>query len=452
MRKAVKRFWQFISYLGVEEKAKFSSDESKIRIFFNRCLFIGSFSIIGTLIGSYPFIGHYSLLNLITNLAIIIAFVLHVKGYFNVAKRVVVYSLYGVGLTLTALSGGDFLYHTGIITVLTFSWVMFSPKKDFFELALFSLLAAFGYLIGEFNLFDAPDFSQHPATPSTRISNLIGYTFVTLIFISFIRRLNFQYEEKLQKTLEEKELLLQEILLQKGELEDKGAFLENEISKRTSELLEQKEILEIKNSEKIVLLKEIHHRVKNNLQIIVSLLNLQSRKFEDPKVIEAIQETQNRIISMSLVHQRMYKTDDFVAIDFKNYAELLFENIRTLYVSKEKNIDHINDIAPNLRLDVETSIPLGLIINEMFTNSFKHAFNENEVNNVISISMLEQDRGHYVLKFLDNGCGLPENLEIETSDSLGLQLMEALTEQINGELKYYNEEGAVFELRFRVNN
>lgn len=449
MAQLVKRFWRYISFLGIDVENQIPTDDLKIRIFFNRCLFVGFFSLIGTLLGSYAFIGNYALLNLVNCLAILVALYLHVKGYFKVAKRIIVYSLFAVGLVLTSLSGGDFLYLTGIITVLTFAWVMFSPKKELYELILFLLLAVSGYLIGELNPFNAPDFSQHPDTPITRIMNLVGYTFISIIFISFIRRLNLQYEDKLEKILSEKEELIKEVLTKTKALEDKSDVLEIEISKRTSELLEQKKSLEEKNTEKEILLKEIHHRVKNNLQIIVSLLNLKSRKFEDQKVIDAINETQNRIISMSLVHQRMYQTTDFVALDFKEYSELLFQNIRMLYSVKEKGIKHTNFITSDIKVDIETAIPLGLVINELITNSFKHAFKDNKDSKEISIYMDVTKEGVYVFKYKDNGYGMPNNTDQVTSQSLGIQLINALVEQINGEMIQYNEDGAVFEITFK---
>lgn len=448
MFELIKKIWHFISHLGINSGHEFANNELKTRIFFNRCVFIGSFSLLFTLIGSWPFIGKYALLNLVNNAALIVALAFHIKGYFNVAKRIVVYTLFCIGLVLTSISGGDFLYHTGIITVLTFAWIMFSAKEEFAELILFFFLATTGYLIGELNPFSAPDFSNHPDTQAARIINLIGYTGVSLIFISFIRRLNLQYEQKLSETLIEKENLIQQVLTKTKSLELESSILEERILKRTKELRKQKEKLESQNTEKEVLLKEIHHRVKNNLQIIVSLLNLQASRFDDKQVLDAINETQNRIISMSLVHQRMYQTADFVAVEFKAYTDLLNENICSLFTDRKHRVSFVNEISNDLSLNIETAIPLGLVINELITNSFKHAFPESVINNKIIIALSKLSDDSYKLIYRDNGIGLKEDFQLETSDTLGMQLIIALIEQINGEVKFYNNNGAVVEITF----
>lgn len=445
MAQVIKKIWRLISFLGVEQVSEIVTDELKIRIFFNRCIFVGFFTLLGTVISTIPFIGNYAYLNLINCLAIVIALLLHKKGYFNVSKRIVVYSLFTVGLFLSAISGPDYLFHMGIITVLIFAWVLFNPKKEQFELILFFILSISIYLMGELNIFNAPDFSQYPETETTRIANLIGYTSVVLIFISFIRRLNIQNEQKLSEALVSKELLITEVLIKTKSLEERSDVLEDEISERTSELLKQKEALESKNAEKEILLKEIHHRVKNNLQIIVSLLNLQSRNFDDPDVIDALNETQNRIISMSLVHQRMYQTSDFVAVEFKDYTDLLIDNIQILFADKEKQIKQFNEIPGEFKIDIERAIPLGLIINEMVTNSFKHAFISDGDTNEIQINLEKEDQ-RFILKYKDNGVGFPDNFNVSTAETLGIQLIVALVEQIDGELSFHNKDGAVYEV------
>ena len=450
MFELVKRFWLNISFLGIQESRNFSNDELKNRVFFNQCIFVGFFSLILTTIAVYPFIGNYALINNFSNLALIVALFAQIKGHFAIAKRLVVYSLFAVGLTLTSLSGGDFLYHTGIITVLTFAWVMFSHKTELIELLLFCALAILGFLIGELNLFNAPDFTAHPDTKSVRIVNLIGYSAITLIFISFIKRLNSQNEQNLILTVNEKEQLIKEVKLKTLELEKESVILEEQIAKRTAELLIQKKKLETQNTEKEVLLKEIHHRVKNNLQIIVSLLNLEASRFEDKKILDAINETQNRIISMSLVHQRMYQTADFVAVEFSEYTHLLFENIETLYSNIDLKVKLKTKIPTNLSLDIETAIPLGLIINELITNTFKHAFPTSFANKEIQISITELEKNSYYLEYTDNGTGLPIDFELKSSDSLGFQLITALIDQINGQLSYFNDNGAVFEINFAI--
>ena len=446
----IRTFWNFISFLGITDSKNLDNDDRKLRIFFNRCSFFGIFSLIGTTLSIYPFIGSYSLLNLVGCVFIILALLVHAKGHFWLAKRIVIYSIFVIGFVLTSLSGGDFLYHTGVITVLAFAWVLFNPKREYLELIFCFILTVIGYSIGEFNLFDAPDFSKHPDVLVTRLVNLSGYTLVTVIFISFIRSLNLQFEERLSKALKDKEVLLSQVLMKSEELENERGILEETILKRTSEITLQNSVLEEKNLEQEVLLKEIHHRVKNNLQIIVSLLNLQASKFDDQKVISAMEETQNRIISMSLVHQKMYQTAEFVAIEFADYITLLFENNTAIFKSEDQKVLCTNSIPKEVHVQIETAIPLGLIINEMITNSFKHAFRNFEGPLEIRINLEHLEDNLYKLSYADNGSGFPEHFTPQNADSLGMQLIFALVDQIDGELRISNKDGALCEILLRL--
>ena len=225
-------------------------------------------------------------------------------------------------------------------------------------------------------------------------------------------------------------------------------MLEETILERTSELRLQKEVLVEKNAEKEVLLKEVHHRVKNNLQIIVSLLNLQSTKFDDEAVLRAIEETQNRIIAMSLVHQRMYQTSNFVSVQMHDYINLLVENSKDLHFHDSEKVLYKNEVSPEIMVEVEKAIPLGLVINEMINNSLKHAFNSKEKSLELLIKIDISDNGKICFKYRDNGPGIPDSFDIETTDKLGIQLIHALVEQIDGDLNYRNDNGVVFEFEF----
>ena len=197
--------------------------------------------------------------------------------------------------------------------------------------------------------------------------------------------------------------------------------------------------------EKEILLKEIHHRVKNNMQVISSLLHLQSRQVKDDKTQNIFTESQNRIKSMALVHERLYRSDNLAKIDFNNYIRNL---IVTLYHSY--NIDPnriILDInVNNVFLSIDTAIPCGLIINEIITNSFKHAFPDN-ANGVINIEFFSKDeRYHLIIK--DNGVGLPEEVKSDGSQSLGLFLISALIRQLTAELEIVRESGTKYTITF----
>ena len=226
--------------------------------------------------------------------------------------------------------------------------------------------------------------------------------------------------------------------------------------KRANTLLaEQKEEIQTMNDrlmesldEKEVLLKEIHHRVKNNLQIISSLLNLQSHNIEDETVKNAVKEGQSRVKSMALIHQTLYQSDRLARIEFQEYLEQLVGFLGSSY--KGKGITTTIK-ATGITLDIDIAIPLGLIINELVSNAFKYAFDGSDEGE-ITVSISTQDKAGYLLRVSDNGKGLPRDLDINKSESLGLKLVKILTRQIKGELNVKSEKGAIFTISFREAN
>jgi two-component sensor histidine kinase len=441
------KIWQRISYNGIDQVNEDNFVEQKRRIFFNQSIALGFFSILSLMIFLLPIIGNYSYLNLIGAGAIIIGFWLNAKGKYAMAKIIVVYSIFSMATFLTTICGKDFLYHTGAITLLTFAWVQFDLGKNRTHLLIFSIFTAFTYTIGEFNLFHAPIYIDSTDLLVLRIANLIMFTTLVIVFISFILRINSQFEAKLSSSVKEKQVLLSELTVKTRELEREQLELEDIIQSRTAELQQQKSELIAQNAEKEVLLKEIHHRVKNNLQIIVSLLNLQAANFEDEKFLHSIQETQNRIIAMSLVHQRMYQTTDFVAIEFKDYISSLFENNELFYNAQAYDVNFQNNTSPLLKIDIETSIPLGLIINELITNAFKHAFSISNEKHTLMIEITEHSANNYSFLYRDNGPGILES-ELNMTKTMGLQLVEALVEQINGKLMIVSKDGLNVSFNF----
>ncbi|MDX2361231.1 MAG: sensor histidine kinase [Crocinitomicaceae bacterium] len=448
MIQKIKQFWNFISYLGLPKGFDSELVSVKNEIFFNRCLTIGFFALLGTIVSSIDFIGNYAFLNLISAAGVLMGLIIHHYGKYQIAKRVAVYPMIVMGLILTAICGADFLYHTGVLTVLIFCWVIFNPKKELPELILFVLVTFAAYIIAELNVFDAEDFSMHPATLASRITNLIMFTSVTVIFINFMRSLNKVSESKLSTSIEEKEVVLKELLIKTEELKNERKVLEETVTVRTSEIESQRDVLKKENIQKEILLKEVHHRVKNNLQIIISLLNLQRGKFKEKAMDLAIEDMQNRLIAMSLVHQRMYQTSNFVDVQMKDYIDLLSEKFRDLVVLEDTSVTCVNKVPEDLSLDVDKAIPIGLIVNELINNSFKHAFvtkgQKCEIH--IKIELLDDARMRFTYR--DNGQGLPPNFKIEETDSLGMELVSALVQQIDGNLKYGNDNGALFEFDF----
>lgn|GEM_PF-1415384 len=203
---------------------------------------------------------------------------------------------------------------------------------------------------------------------------------------------------------------------------------------------------EIRNSldEKLILVKEIHHRVKNNLQIISSLLHMQLTGLKDKKIISILKESEDRVKSMSLVHEKLYQSDLMATIDFTEYIRSLAESLISSY-SVYDNVELKIETVP-LMLSINTAIPCGLIVNEILTNSIKYAFPGNK-EGIISIQLSVTDESIF-LKISDNGIGLPRELNMKKIKSLGLKLIQILTDQIDGSLEIESDKGTSFAITF----
>lgn len=199
--------------------------------------------------------------------------------------------------------------------------------------------------------------------------------------------------------------------------------------------------------EKEILLREIHHRVKNNLQIISSLLALQLDEIEDQKIIENYRESENRIQSIALIHEKMYQSGDLSNIDFNSYITSLISDIVYSYGYDSDNIINEIEVGP-YALNIETAIPLGLIINELVSNSLKYAFNEKS-SGKIGVKLESIGNNLFKLDIKDNGIGFPENLDFKNTKSLGLQLVNSLVEQLDGTITLINDSGTHFEIIFK---
>ena len=207
---------------------------------------------------------------------------------------------------------------------------------------------------------------------------------------------------------------------------------------------------ELQNSlrEKEILLREIHHRVKNNMQTITSLLDLQAESISDPKSKKALKSSQSRIRSMALIHERLYKSEHLARIKAREYIKGLIEYLEGTYQTSDTNIE-IKTNVENLFLNLDTAIPCGLIINELVSNCMKYAFTENFSGRVL-VKLCKLGDENILLQVKDNGTGIPENINPLNSPSLGLQLVSLLTKQINGQLKIETMKGTNISISFPV--
>ncbi len=197
--------------------------------------------------------------------------------------------------------------------------------------------------------------------------------------------------------------------------------------------------------EKEVLLKEVHHRVKNNLQVISSLLNLQSDFVEDKNILKILKESQNRVKSMSYIHEILYQTNEFGNIPFEQYLKSILSNLVDSYRKVGLNIA-IETNFEDINIDLDTSIPCGLIVNELVSNSLKYAF-EGKTEGEIKMSC-KNVHGKVQLSIKDNGKGFPENFDFKNAPSLGMQLVFALTEQIDGTIEIISNKGSEILINF----
>ena len=223
-----------------------------------------------------------------------------------------------------------------------------------------------------------------------------------------------------------------------------------EMNSRTSYI--QRRIISEQNAiiekEKQVLLQEVHHRVKNNLQIIISLINLELSKEDKDQLLEAMRSTQSRVMAMALVHQRMKQTSDFTRIALPEFTNQLIANSKSFHQEHPFNFEL--DIPPAAAVDIETAIPLGLIMNELLSNFFKYCTNDGGKAFIVKV---KQTKGnHFTIRFSDNGLGFPNEVLDDLSQTLGLELIQILADQIDGEFTYFNDNGAVCEISFVSGN
>jgi two-component sensor histidine kinase len=261
------------------------------------------------------------------------------------------------------------------------------------------------------------------ANNELRFNTVIGLLFSALLILFILYRNNRQ-KQKANTILQE----------QKEKINTQNITLENTLSQLTA-----------KNAENELLLKEIHHRVKNNLEVVSSLLALQSAKIDDPEIQDAMLASQNRVQSMGILHQKLYQSEHLAFIEMKNYFQNLCENILDSY--NETDIIKVDIVMKEVELDVDTAVPIGLIVNELLTNSLKYAFPDGKNGN-IKLSLENIDKEHLSLKISDNGIGKTLNNKAKGT-GFGTQLVDLLTRQIDGKLVQEIHNGTMISINFK---
>ncbi len=244
-------------------------------------------------------------------------------------------------------------------------------------------------------------------------------------------------------------------------LEDLNEQLEKEISARTqmATMLEESEKrlqaeyekrkmearLKASLKEKEILLQEVHHRVKNNLQVISSLLGMQAKNISDPKLYSIFEESQNRVKSMAFIHERLYQSEGLDKVDFFSYAQQLANHLFHTYGANKEQIKLSIDIQ-NIHLDVDTAIPCGMIINEALSNSLKYAFPDQKSGEILVT--LQSTDTDFFLKIRDDGTGFSLPKDCEFKNSLGLKLIHLFTKQLSGKIEFDQKKGTTLLIQF----
>ena len=244
--------------------------------------------------------------------------------------------------------------------------------------------------------------------------------------------------------------------------------LENRVKLRThelsninlkliSEINQRKDVekkLNLSLKEKEILLKEVHHRVKNNLQLISSMLSLQADTLEDKNILSVFDESQRRIQTIARVDEHVSGSEDIEHFDFSEYIESLLDNLLTAFNIHPGSIKTNLDLE-NIKLDIDKALPCSLIINELISNSFKHAFPDmlssdksSKKDNKIDIKIHQSKNSHILINIGDNGIGFPKNIDFSNTITLGLQLVCSLVDQLKGTIKLSNKAGTKFTISF----
>lgn len=406
-----KQFWNSLSAIGVQEQ--YSDKLIKRVMLTNQFSFIAMVVVIISGINNYLLGDAFSAL-LIELIAIfcLFGFWLNHTHHHSTATS---FFLLIMSLTVfyfdsySGFDSGTYLHYFPVILAIGFVFD-FEDKK----LLLFHFLLILAFLIINV-LTDHKLFENHLLTEEVKHKMFIANLLFSCFAIGFFMYLSISNNIR------------------------ESAIFEQRINERKANELVIKQALH----EKDILMAEIHHRVKNNLAIIASLFNLQISTVENEEAKEILMESKNRVKSMAIIHDRLYKSDSISRIDFGKYTAELVDEIKYSYPTLAKNIKVKAEIS-NVTLTVNDAIPCGLILNELLTNCYKHAFTGRE-SGIIDILLIKED-GKIRLSVKDNGLGLKEGYD--QTDSLGMVVIQSLSEQLDGKYSFTVDKGTHFQLEF----
>lgn len=297
-----------------------------------------------------------------------------------------------------------FMFLLPVVFILDSSWI-WSTTVTFLSSILVATSALVWLSIGKEGLYDIGELW----TDIVYASNLLMVALVVIVVMLFFSRTLNSQDEALRDA-------------------------NTELAEQNKEISEQHEKLQ-------VLVKEIHHRVKNNLQIISSLMSLQKSTVNDERLIQVLNESKMRVEAIALIHQKLYQDDKVNYVDFHSYLEELLEMQKRLGSEVDCELE-----ATSAILNLDVAVPLGLVLSELITNAMKHGLKD--MDDPKLKVLLEEDHGHYHLRVKDNGVGLPDGFTLDNPTSFGSEIIVALTNQIDAEIEFHNDHGACFDIRF----
>jgi two-component sensor histidine kinase len=397
-----------LANIGIRDDHSFY--QKKIRRFFNIINLVGCISAFPQFLMFYEVDVISAYYHLSWTFLLIVALIAHWKIGFNTARLITFGSLFLFGFLHAARIGPESYAHIGSLTVIVACFIVYNLKREWKYLLFFFCAQIAGIILVELKVFNVTRI-EIDNLEQTRLTSLIFFIIFILLEIVFFIRLTTDTENEIIEELR----------------------ASNTILKSTSE-------------EKSLLLKEVHHRVKNNLQLITSLLRLQANNIKDEKLDLQFGEATSRIKSIALLHEKIYKQDSLAKIDFEEYIRTIGEDMIQSY-SPEKQI--VLSIQSELQKENnEALIPLALIFNELLSNSLKHGL-KNRSEATISISIKKGENTDYELNYGDTG----EWVAPKTEESFGMELIETLTEQLSGELQMsLVENSPLFKITFNLNS